>query len=72
MFQEVRRLYISGAKNNNMEDYDEFMKASVANLNAVGKERILLARIVAFNHIYELPPHTLEWGLGYIFGLMGW
>jgi len=72
LFQEVRRLYISGAKNNNMEDYDEFMKASVANLNAVGKERILLARIVAFNHIYELPPHTLEWGLGYIFGLMGW
>ena len=72
LFQEVRRLYISGAKNNNAEDYNEFMKASVANLNALGKERILLARIVAFNHIYELPPHTLEWGLGYIFGLMGW
>jgi hypothetical protein len=72
LFQEVRRLYISGAKNNNTEDYNEFMKASKANLNAVGKERILLARQTAFNHIDELPPHTLEWGLGYIFGLMGW
>jgi hypothetical protein len=72
IMREVRELYISGAKNNNTEDYKEFMKASVANLNAVGKERVLLARQTAFNHIDELPPHTLEWGLRYIFGLMGW
>ena len=72
LFKEVRRLYISGAKNNNTEDYNEFLKASKANLLAVGKERILLARQTAFNHIDELPPHTLEWGLGYIFGFTGW
>lgn len=72
LLQEVRRLYISGVKNNNEEDYEEFLRASKANLLAVGKERILLARQTAFNHIDELPPHTLEWGLGYIFGLMHW
>ena len=72
LFAEMRRLYISGVKNNNTEDYNEFLKASKANLLAVGKERILLARQTAFNHIDELPPHTLEWGLGYIFGFVGW
>jgi len=72
LFQEVRRLYISGFKKNNTEDYNEFLKASKANILAVGKERILLGRQTAFNHIDELPPHTLEWGLSYIFGLAGW
>jgi len=69
---KVRELYISGFKKNNTEDYKEFMKASVASVLAVGKERILLGRQTAFNHIDELPPHTLEWGLSYIFGLAGW
>jgi hypothetical protein len=72
LFQEVRRLYISGFKNNNTEDYNEFLKASKANILAVGKERILLGRQTAFNHIDELPPHTLDWGLSYIFGFVGW
>ena len=72
IMKEVRRLYISGFKNNNEEDYDEFMNASVANLNAIGKERILLARRTIFEHIDEIPPHTLEWGLGYIFSIMNW
>jgi hypothetical protein len=72
LFTKVRRLYISGAKNNNTEDFNEFLKASKASLLAVGKERILLGRQFAFNYINELPPHTLEWGLSYIFSFAEW
>lgn len=72
LFTEMRRLYISGAKQNNQADYDEFLKGSKANLLAIGRDRILEARRLAFNHIDELPPHTLEWGLAYIFSFAEW
>ena len=72
LFTEMRRLYISGAKQNNQADYDEFLKGSKANLLAVGRERTLEARRLAFNHIDELPPHTLDWGLAYIFSFAEW
>ena len=69
---EVRELYISGFKQQNDEDYEEFMRASVANLNAIGKERIIDARQILFCSLYEIPVHCLEWGISYIFGLMKW
>jgi hypothetical protein len=72
IMKEVRELYISGFKQQNQEDYDEFMIASVANLGAIGKERILKARTILFDHLYEIPHHTLDWGLSYIFSLMDW
>jgi len=72
LMTEMRRLYISGQKQNNQEDFNEFLKGSKANLLAIGKERILHARRLAFEHIDVLPPHTLEWGLSYIFSFAGW
>ena len=72
IMKEVRELYISGFKQQNQEDYDEFMIASVANLNSIGKERILKARTILFNDLYEIPAHCLDWGIQYIFGLMDW
>jgi len=72
LMTEMRRLYISGQKQNNTEDFNEFLKGSKANLLAIGKERILQARRLAFEHIDVLPPHTLEWGLSYIFSFAGW
>jgi len=72
LMTEMRRLYISGQKQNNAEDFNEFLKGSKANLLAIGKERILQARRLAFEHIDVLPPHTLEWGLSYIFSFAGW
>ena len=68
----IRELYISGFKNNNQEDYNEFMIASKANLSAIGKERILRARTILFEHLYDIPYYTLDWGISYIFGLMQW
>jgi hypothetical protein len=72
IMREVRELYISGFKQQNDEDYEEFMKASVANLGAIGKERILDARQILFDKLYEIPVHCLDWGISYIFGLMSW
>ena len=72
LFSEMRRLYISGQKQNNQADFNEFLKGSKANLIAVGKDRILHARRLVFEHIDALPPHTLEWGLSYIFSFAGW
>jgi hypothetical protein len=72
IMSEVRELYISGFKQQNQEDYEEFMVASVANLGAIGKERILKARTILFDNLYDIPHHTLDWGLSYIFSLMDW
>jgi len=72
IMREVRELYISGFKQQNDEDYEEFMRASVANLNAIGKERIIDARQILFCSLYDIPVHCLEWGISYIFGLMKW
>ena len=72
IMKEVRELYISGFKQQNQDDYEEFMIASVANLNSIGKERILKARTILFNDLYEIPAHCLDWGIQYIFGLMDW
>ena len=72
IMSEVRELYISGFKQQNQEDYEEFMVASVANLDAIGKERILKARKILFDNLYEIPHFTLEWGLSYIYSLMDW
>ena len=72
IMSEVRELYISGFKQQNQKDYEEFMVASVANLDAIGKERILLARTILFNDLYEIPVHCIDWGIQYIFGLMKW
>jgi len=72
LMTEMRRLYISGQKQNNPVDFNEFLKGSKANLLAIGKERILHARRLAFEHIDVLPPHALEWGVSYIFSFAGW
>jgi hypothetical protein len=72
ILREVRDLYVSGFKNGNQEDLTEFLKASKANLNAVGTKRILEARQIVFDEIDDIPPIALEWGLGYIFSFTGW
>ena len=72
IMREVRELYISGFKQQNQEDYEEFMVASVANLGAIGKERIIAARQILFYNLYDIPAHCLDWGIQYIFGLMKW
>jgi len=64
--KEVRELYISGFKNGNEEDYKEFMKASRANVNAVGKDRLLQAKEILAQNITDIPPQALDWGIHYL------
>ena len=54
ILREVRDLYVSGFKNGNQEDLTEFLKASKANLNAVGTKRILEARQIVFDEIDDI------------------
>ena len=72
ILREVRELYISGFKNGNDEDFNEFLRASKANLNAVGPRKILEARQIVFDEVDDIPPCALDWGLGYIFTFTGW
>jgi len=67
----LRELYVSGVKNGNQAALAEFYVASEANLRSVGIERIEAAKRQIFYHIYEFPPHTLDWGLDYIKGFVG-
>jgi hypothetical protein len=66
----VRDLYLSGVKRNNDEDFARFLVASLACLKACGLERLEAAKIKLYNSCYELPSHTYDWGLDYIYGLM--
>ena len=66
IFGEIRDLYISGAKNGNDEDFREFMKISIIMYNVLGKDRILNAQKLLSQHIVEIAPDKLEWGVDYI------
>jgi len=72
VMKEIRNLYISGFKKGNGESMKEFIQASRANINSIGKQRILEARQIVYNQVDEFPPIALDWGLSYIFSLVGW
>ena len=62
---DVRTLYISGMKNNNDEDYAEFLVASLACLEACGIERLEAAKDKLFANCYAMPPYAWDYGLSY-------
>ena len=67
LFNEVRRLYMSGAKNGNEEDYTKFLVVSAIMINVLGKDRILKAKDKLAQHITEIAPENLNWGVEYMF-----
>ncbi|WP_415410051.1 hypothetical protein ACLM45_00695 [Synechococcus sp. A10-1-5-9] len=70
LFQDIRTLYVNGMKRNDPEAREEFFIASSANLQAIGLTRLEQAKRRLFNDCYELPVHTLDWGLDYIRGFL--
>ena len=70
IMHDVRDLYLSGVKRNNDEDFAKFLVASLACLRACGIERLENAKTQLYNSCYELPSHTYDWGMSYIYGLM--
>ena len=66
----VRELYVSGMKRNNDEDYAEFMKASIACMNACGLAKLKSAKDRLFSNCYAFPAYTYDWGLSYCISLL--
>jgi len=67
---DVRKLYISGMKQNNDEDYAEFMRASIACMKAGGIPRLKEAKDKLFANCYAFPAYTYDWGLVYCCNLV--
>ena len=67
---KVRELYVSGMKRNNDADYAEFMKASIACMNACGLGKLKSAKDRLFSNCYAFPAYTYDWGLSYCISLL--
>lgn len=66
LMREVRDLYISGFKNGNDDDLEEFMVVSGACIRALGKDRIVKAKDILAQNITDIPLQALDWGVTYI------
>ena len=66
LLREVRDLYISGFKNGNEEDFNEFMIVSGACIRALGQERIVKAKDILAQNTSDIPLQALDWGVRYI------
>lgn len=72
LLREVREIYISGAKNNNKKDWEEFLLASKSILLAVGQDRIMKAQQIACQEIDDIASEHIQWGINYINTFVGW
>ena len=67
---KVRDLYVKGVKHNNDEDYAEFLKSSLACLQACGIERLEAAKDKLFADCYAAPSFVWQYGVDYCKGFM--
>lgn len=71
VMNEMRHLYVSGFKNQNPKDLEEFMVASVANVRAVGKSRLDDAEAFVREHFTEVfTSDFITYGRMYLDGLL--
>jgi len=70
LLNQIRSLYVKGIKRNDSASRSEFFRASRANLEAIGHERLQHAKRRLFADCYDLPVHTLDWGMDYIKGFL--
>ena len=66
IMRDSRELYISGFKNGNQDDLEEFMVLSSACIRALGKERIVKAKDILAQNTTDIPLQALDWGVRYI------
>jgi len=66
LMREARELYVSGVKQGNDEDFDEFMKISEASAQACGVDRLISAAKILKENVDDIPPDTVKWGVGYL------
>jgi hypothetical protein len=66
LMREARRLYVSGVKQGNTEDFEEFMEISKATAKVCGIIRLVKARQILEDNVDSIPPKTLQWGVAYL------
>ena len=66
LLREVRDIYISGFKNGNDDDMNEYLRSSGECIRALGRERIVKAKDILAQNITDIPLQALDWGVQYI------
>ena len=66
LLRRARELYVSGVKNNNEEDFDEFMEISKATAQVCGMQRLLNAKKILEENVDVFPPGSLDFGVAYL------
>lgn len=66
LLRRARELYISGVKNNNDEDFEEFMEISKATAQVCGMQRLLDGKKILEENVDVFPPGSLDFGVAYL------
>ena len=66
LLRRARELYISGVKQGNEEDFEEFFEISRASAQVCGMQRLLDAKKILEENVDVFPPGTLDWGVSYL------
>jgi len=66
VLRQIRVLYISGVKNGNEEDFQEFMKASEASVKGVGYNRLVGATEFIRENLKGPIAEHADWGRNYL------
>lgn len=66
LLRRARELYVSGVKNNNEEDFEEFMEISKATAQVCGMQRLLDAKKILEENVDVFPPGSLDFGVAYL------
>jgi hypothetical protein len=66
LLRRARELYVSGVKNNNDEDFEEFMEISKATAQVCGMQRLLDAKKILEENVDVFPPGSLDFGVAYL------
>jgi len=66
LMRQARDYYVRGYKQGDDEALREFNSISEASAKACGVERLVAAKKLLEENVDDIPPNTLQWGLGYL------
>jgi len=66
LMRQARDYYVRGYKQGDDEALHEFNAISKASAQACGVERLVAAKKLLEENVDDIPPNTLQWGLGYL------
>jgi hypothetical protein len=66
LMRQARDCYVKGYKQGDAEALREFNEISKATAQACGVDRLIAAKKILEENVDDIPPDTLQWGLGYL------